>query len=41
MQLIRRCNSHTCQGHCVCAAHDLKCTPGVEKQDCIDKTGGK
>ena len=41
MQLIRRCESHTCQGHCVCAAQDLKCTSDAETQDCIDKSGGE
>ena len=40
MQLIRRCNSHSCQGHCVCAAQDLKC-PVDSGVICVDVSGGR
>ena len=39
LQLVRRCESNSCQGHCVCAAEDLKCTLD-EAIDCVDMRGG-
>ena len=36
MQLVRRCSSHTCYGHCVCAPHGKTC---LDKDDsCTDYT---
>ena len=40
MQLIRRCDSHSCQGHCVCAAQDFKCKMDTD-MTCYDKSGGR
>ena len=41
LQLIRRCSSHTCHGHCVCAAQDLKCATDLEVRSCVNKSGSK
>ena len=40
LQLVRRCNGHTCHGHCVCAAQDRKCAIDSKIGSCVDKTGG-
>ena len=40
LQLVRRCESKTCQGHCVCAAEDLKCTADGTLS-CVDMSEGK
>ncbi|XP_066263995.1 uncharacterized protein [Branchiostoma lanceolatum] len=37
LSLMRRCQAHSCQGHCTCAPQDQLCTP---TQSCNDITGG-
>ncbi|XP_053401094.1 uncharacterized protein LOC123523194 isoform X2 [Mercenaria mercenaria] len=37
LELVRRCGSHTCYGHCVCASEGKLCT--ASDGDCIDSSG--
>ncbi|KAJ8299760.1 hypothetical protein KUTeg_023820 [Tegillarca granosa] len=37
MELIRRCDSYTCHGHCICAPQDAICPVSVDVM-CEDKT---
>ncbi|XP_063408922.1 uncharacterized protein LOC134692402 [Mytilus trossulus] len=36
LELIRRCSSSTCLGHCVCAPKDQRCP--IEESSCVDTT---
>ncbi|OPL21604.1 hypothetical protein AM593_02328, partial [Mytilus galloprovincialis] len=36
LELIRRCSSSSCLGHCVCAPKDQRCP--IEKSPCVDST---
>ncbi|XP_063408929.1 uncharacterized protein LOC134692410 [Mytilus trossulus] len=36
LELIRRCSSNTCLGHCVCAPKDQRCP--IEESICVDST---
>ncbi|XP_046345841.2 uncharacterized protein LOC124126446 [Haliotis rufescens] len=39
LELVRRCGSYSCEGHCVCAVQDKKC--GTSQGCTVLKNGGK
>jgi hypothetical protein len=40
LDLIRRCDSMSCEGHCVCAPQDQKCSFSENLGSCVDTSIG-